>query len=71
MTLSQSNISQINTLPHLVFVILLSVFFLPPIKLFGFGIRVDDVLTLIIVPFIVLHFAEIQNNKYLKPLFFF
>lgn len=55
----------------LTFLTLLSIFFLVPIKILGFGVRVDDVLILTCVPLAILYLRKVRTNRYLLPICLF
>jgi len=66
-----TKIGSIKIITPLVFLTLLSLFFFIPIKIGGFGVRVDDILILLCIPILILHAKYVVVEKYIFPILLF
>jgi hypothetical protein len=63
-----NKIGSIKVITPLVFLTILSMFFLIPIKIAGLGVRIDDILILLCIPILILHAKYVVVEKYIIPI---
>ena len=60
-----NKIGSFKIIVPIIFLTLFSIFFLPPIKILGLGIRLDDIIVLLFTPIFLFHKKNILVEKYI------